>query len=151
MQEITTNNPEETLQLGVSFGKQLKPGDVVLLFGDLGAGKTLLTQGISRGLGLGEKEYIRSPTFTLINEYKAKYPIYHIDLYRIESLAEIENLGLEEIFSGNGVSIVEWAEKLYKIPGDANSLVLPIDKKLEIHIIIQDADTRQFKISSQTY
>jgi tRNA threonylcarbamoyladenosine biosynthesis protein TsaE len=149
-QEFTSNNPEETLRLGENIGRQLNQGDVVLLFGDLGAGKTLLTQGIARGLGLEEKEYIRSPSFTLINEYKAKYPIYHIDLYRIESLTEIENLGLEEIFSGNGVTIVEWAEKLYKTPGDTNTLALPIDKKLEIHIIIQDDDARHFKVSPKT-
>ncbi len=110
--EITTQNPEETLILGEKLGKTLQSGDILLLYGDLGAGKTTLTQGICYGLGLARKEYIRSPTFTLINEYKGKGPIYHIDLYRVDTLEEIENLGLEEVLFGEGVSIVEWAEKL---------------------------------------
>lgn len=146
MQQFTTNNPEETLRLGENLGKELIQGDIVLLFGDLGAGKTLLTQGIVRGLGVKENEYIRSPSFTLINEYQARCPIYHIDLYRMESFTEIENLGLEETLFGDGVTIVEWAEKLYKIQGDDNSLVLPIEKRLEIHITIQNDDIRLFKV-----
>ena len=81
-----SHSPKETLQLGKSLGSSLTPGDIILLNGDLGAGKTHLTQGICRGVGLDEDSYIRSPTFTLINEYQAKIPIYHIDLYRIDSL-----------------------------------------------------------------
>lgn len=142
MEQFTTNTPEETLFLGENLGRKLNQGDIVLLFGDLGSGKTLLTQGITRGLGLEKNEYIRSPSFTLVNEYKARYPIYHIDLYRIESFQAIENLGLEEILFGSGVTIIEWAEKLYKIPGDDSSLFLPIEKHLEIHITIKEDDSR---------
>ena len=93
----TSNSQEETIQLGQSLGNSLIPGDIILLFGDLGAGKTRLTQGICNGLGLDKGFYIRSPTFTLINEYPGKYPIYHIDLYRIDNQEEIYSLGLEEI------------------------------------------------------
>lgn len=144
--QFTTNSAGETLQLGEKLGRHLGPGDIVLLFGDLGAGKTLLTQGIARGLGLEDKEYTRSPSFTLINEYKARCPIYHVDLYRLESFAEIENLGLEEYLFGNGVTIVEWAEKLYQIPGDENSIGVDINDRIEIHINIPEENTRHYEI-----
>ena len=89
-----SHSPEETMQFGRSLGDSLILGDIILLFGDLGAGKTRLTQGICNGLGLDEESYIRSPTFTLINEYPGKLPIYHIDLYRIENQ---EALLIEEV------------------------------------------------------
>ena len=108
----TTQNANETLQLGKALGAKLIPGDLVLLFGDLGVGKTCLTQGICLGAGLDKNAYIRSPTFTLINEYQGKVPIFHIDLYRIETEAEIINLGLEEIIYSQAITIIEWSEKL---------------------------------------
>jgi len=104
--------PEETFKLGQQLGKQLVPSDIVLLYGDLGAGKTTLIQGICRGLELAPELPVRSPTFTLINEYQAKHAIHHIDLYRLDTLAEIENLGLEEYLFGDGITLIEWAEKL---------------------------------------
>ena len=97
-----SNSPEETLQLGKSFGCSLEAGDIVLLFGDLGAGKTHFTQGICYGLELDKDFYIRSPTFTLINEYPGRLPIYHIDLYRIDNQEEIYSLGLEELLFNQG-------------------------------------------------
>ena len=116
------------------LGGQLKPGDIVLLFGDLGAGKTTLTQGITRGLGMAKNEYIRSPTFTLINEYQARVPIYHIDLYRMDSVQEIESLGLEEVLFAEGVAIVEWAEKLFPDPENPTAIALEIVERLEVRI-----------------
>ena len=107
-----SRSPEETLQLGKTIGGSLISGDIILLFGDLGAGKTCLTQGICNGLGLNDDIYIRSPTFTLINEYPGRFPVYHIDLYRIDNHEEIYSLGLEEILFNRGVTIIEWAEKL---------------------------------------
>ena len=111
----TTQNANETLQLGKALGAKLIPGDLVLLFGDLGVGKTCLTQGICLGAGLEKNAYIRSPTFTLINEYQGKVPIFHIDLYRLETEAEIINLGLEEIIYSQAITIIEWSEKLKSI------------------------------------
>ena len=108
----TTQNANETLQLGEALGAKLIPGDLVLLFGDLGVGKTCLTQGICLVAGLENNAYIRSPTFTLINEYQGKVPIFHIDLYRLETEAEINNLGLEEIIYSQSITIIEWSEKL---------------------------------------
>ena len=109
---LSSKSPEQTLYWGKRLGELLERGDVVSLTGDLGAGKTTLTQGISAGLGVGEDCYVTSPTFTIINEYMGRVPVYHLDFYRIDLLSEVENLGLEEYFQGNGVALVEWAEKI---------------------------------------
>lgn len=145
MSLITTKTPEKTLVLGRNLGKCLGAGDIVLLFGDLGAGKTTFTQGLCQGLGLPDGEYIRSPTFTLINEYQGKLPIYHIDLYRLESLEEMEALGLEEIFFGQGVAIVEWSEKLF--PDDKKEEpIFGISERIEVRITYVDEFHRSFSI-----
>jgi tRNA threonylcarbamoyladenosine biosynthesis protein TsaE len=107
--ELTTRSPEQTQEFGTRLGKIARPGDVILLVGKLGAGKTCLTQGIAWGLGI--KEYAASPSFVLVRELKGRLPLYHLDFYRLENLAEIAELGLDEYFYGRGVSVVEWAEK----------------------------------------
>ena len=140
---LSTNNNVETLAFGERLGRCLKPGDIILIFGDLGAGKTTLTQGICRGLGVTE-EYIRSPTFTVVNEYFKTFPIYHIDLYRLESFSDIKALGLEEYLFANGVSIIEWAEKLSPEPNQVPGL--GIDERIEIHIIIEEENHRSFRV-----
>lgn len=122
-------------------------GDIVLLFGDLGAGKTTLTQGICQGLGLGKGEYIRSPTFTLVNLYQGRIPINHIDLYRLESFAEIEALGLEEYLFSNSVSLIEWSEKLRQESDPSGDLELGIEERIEVHITIKENNCRTFDIS----
>ena len=104
-----THNEHETMKLGEQFSRLLQPGDVVGFFGDLGSGKTHLIKGICSGLNCGDE--VSSPTFTIINEYKGKYPIYHFDFYRIDSEIEIFNLGYEEYFYGAGVCLIEWAER----------------------------------------
>ena len=106
---LTTNSPEQTQDVGRLLGAHARAGDVFLLTGDLGAGKTCLTQGILWGLG-GE-EYARSPTFVLICEYTARLTLYHMDLYRLDSIDEVIDLGLDDYFLGDGVCVVEWAEK----------------------------------------
>ena len=123
------------------------PGDIVLLFGDLGAGKTTLTQGICQGLGLNKGEYIRSPTFTLVNLYQGRIPINHIDLYRLESFAEIEALGLEEYLFSNSVSLIEWSEKLRQESDPSGDLELGIEERIEVHITIKENNRRNFDIS----
>ena len=142
-----SHSPEETLHLGKSLGNSLISGDIILLFGDLGAGKTRLTQGICNGLGLGNDAYIRSPTFTLINEYQGQLPIYHIDLYRIDSHEEIYSLGLEEILFNRGVTIIEWAEKL-RSPKNSNNLILNIEDRIEIDIKIVSDFEREFTLNT---
>ena len=141
-----TQNANETLQLGKALGTKLIPGDLVLLFGDLGVGKTCLTQGICLGAGLENNAYIRSPTFTLINEYQGKVPIFHIDLYRLETEAEIINLGLEEIIYSQAITIIEWSEKL-KSDKKSDEFKLGIEERLEIHISLKGETTREFKFS----
>jgi len=140
-----SNSPEETLRLGKSLGSSLGAGDIVLLFGDLGAGKTNFTQGICNGLEMDKNSYVRSPTFTLINEYPGRLPIYHIDLYRIETQEDIYSLGLEEILFDQGVTIIEWAEKLRS---PKKSLMLNIQERLEINIKIIGDDQREFTFNS---
>lgn len=107
--EIITGSPEETQEFGTRLGELARPGDIFLLVGKLGAGKTCLTQGIARGLGI--KEYAASPSFVVVRELYGRLPLYHMDFYRLEKLEEIADLGLDDYFYGKGVSVVEWAEK----------------------------------------
>jgi tRNA threonylcarbamoyladenosine biosynthesis protein TsaE len=107
--EIISNSPEETQDFGARLGELARPGDVLLLVGKLGAGKTCLTQGIARGLGI--KEYAASPSFVVVRELYGRLPLYHMDFYRLDNLAEIADLGLDDYLYGQGVSVVEWAEK----------------------------------------
>lgn len=106
--ELHSESPAQTRWLGERLGEILQVGDVVLLHGTLGAGKTALTQGIGRGLGVAEA--VNSPTFTLLKEYAGRLPLYHFDLYRLDDPGEVETLGFEQYFEGDGVSVVEWAE-----------------------------------------
>lgn len=110
MLQRTTHSPEETERLGRWLGERLQPGDFVALVGDLGAGKTQLAGGILAGLGVERTG--GSPTFTLLWEYQGRLPVYHWDVYRLHSPAELDDLGYEEYFYGNGVNVVEWAERV---------------------------------------
>jgi tRNA threonylcarbamoyladenosine biosynthesis protein TsaE len=105
----TTASAEETRALGERLGRRLEPGDVVALYGGLGSGKTTLAQGICRGLGV--REVVNSPTFTIVNEYRGRCPVYHLDCYRLEGAEDLAGLGCEEYFYGDGVCLIEWAEK----------------------------------------
>ncbi len=146
--QFETHSPGDTLILGEKIGLHLEAGDILFLYGDLGAGKTTLTQGIARGLGVSRKEYVRSPTFTLVNEYRGWVPVFHIDLYRIASSRELEDLGLEEVFSSESVSIVEWAEKLFARE-DTSIPLLGIDRWIEIHITIEEEESRKFDLKTR--
>ena len=106
---IVSRSAEETLRIGTELGERLQPGDALLLTGDLGAGKTTLTQGIAAGLGVAERP--RSPTFVMATEYHGRLPLYHLDLYRVHELAELGDLGLDEYLNGDGVTVVEWADR----------------------------------------
>lgn len=118
--QIITGSADETVALGKRIGRNLKKGDVLALFGELGSGKTCFTEGLARGLGVHDSYPITSPTFTLINEYPAKFTLYHFDAYRLTDFSELENLGYDEYFSGNGVVVIEWAQKIAQaIPADA--------------------------------
>jgi tRNA threonylcarbamoyladenosine biosynthesis protein TsaE len=108
-EDILSESREATLRAGEAFARRLAPGDVVALTGELGSGKTVFIQGICAGLGV--REYVTSPTFTLMQEYPGRFPVYHFDFYRLESAAEIAELDPAGAFEAGGVCLIEWAER----------------------------------------
>jgi tRNA threonylcarbamoyladenosine biosynthesis protein TsaE len=112
--EIVMHSDEETMRAGREIGAALKAPALILLSGDLGAGKTTLTKGIVSGFGAAREEDVTSPTFTLVHKYEGAHvaPVYHVDLYRIVSFQDFETLGLEDVFAENAVVIIEWSEKI---------------------------------------
>jgi tRNA threonylcarbamoyladenosine biosynthesis protein TsaE len=110
--EFITHSPEETIALGRTFVSLLTPPKIVLLRGDLGAGKTTLVKGIAAGFGAASEDDVTSPTFTLVHEYRgAGANLYHIDLYRVDTQRQLETLGLDDLISENSVLLIEWGEK----------------------------------------
>lgn len=101
--------PEDVRQIGTVIGAHLKPGSTVALFGQLGAGKTFMIQSICEGLGVTEP--VTSPTFTIVNQYRGRYPVHHVDLYRLKEASELEGIGLEEMVREGGILLFEWPEK----------------------------------------
>jgi tRNA threonylcarbamoyladenosine biosynthesis protein TsaE len=119
---IVTSTEEETSAAGARLGGRLKAGDVVLLYGELGAGKTAFVRGLAQGLGADPDE-VSSPTFTLIQEYSGRLTLFHVDLYRLEH-REVDDLGLEELVLGDGVVAIEWAERWRGRPDDVVEVTL---------------------------
>ena len=109
----TSYSPEETEKIAYEFSQQLNAGDVVCMYGELGAGKTAFVRGLARGLGI--KDHITSPTFTIVNEYYGKMPLYHFDVYRIADEDEMYEVGYEEYIDGDGVSVIEWPQLIKDI------------------------------------
>mgnify|MGYP002856812114 CR=1 FL=1 len=110
MLTFKTHSADQTIELGEKIGSLLKKGDVIAMQGTLAAGKTTITKGIAKALGITET--ITSPTFCLISEYSGKMPLYHMDVYRLEGAEDFTNLGTDDMIYGNGVSIIEWSEKI---------------------------------------
>ncbi|MBM7583094.1 tRNA threonylcarbamoyladenosine biosynthesis protein TsaE [Caldicoprobacter guelmensis] len=126
------------MRLGIRMGRLLKAGDIVLLYGGLGAGKTVFTKGIA--LGLGSQDMVTSPTYTLMHTYKGKVPIYHFDLYRLSGPDEVLDLGYEEFFYGDGVTIVEWPERLeYLCPQEHLSVRIEMGENSQSRKVTVDA------------
>ena len=114
MKTFITNSEQETIDLGCSIGISASKGDIVLLFGGLGSGKTVISKGIAKGLGV--EAYVTSPTFTIMQVYQGRLNMYHFDLYRLNNTDEMADLGYEEfIYSDDGVAVVEWAERLQEL------------------------------------
>lgn len=135
--ELITRNPEETVAWGEKIGKYIVSGTILALSGDLGAGKTALSQGIAKGLGITEA--VVSPTFVLIQEYEGgRLPLYHMDMYRLETEREFTQLGLEDYFNSDGVIVIEWAERLGEL--------LPADH-IAIHIEYLSDRERKITVS----
>ena len=106
---IITKSEKDTRKLGTKIGELIKPGQIILLSGELGSGKTILVKGIGRALGIDENE-VTSPSYTLIHEYQGNYPLYHMDLYRLNSADELYDIGFEEYLEKRGIIVIEWPE-----------------------------------------
>ncbi|MGZ4689017.1 MAG: tRNA (adenosine(37)-N6)-threonylcarbamoyltransferase complex ATPase subunit type 1 TsaE [Acidimicrobiia bacterium] len=138
--EVCSRSAEETMALGARIAGVLRRGDVVVLSGDLGAGKTVLAKGIAAGLGVTEP--VVSPTFTIVREYEGDVPLQHLDVYRLDHLQEVIDLGLDELLDGHAVTLVEW--------GEAVTALLPRDR-LEVVLMVPppeeaDDDTRVIEL-----
>lgn len=126
---IETRSPEETFALGEKLGREAKPGQIYTLNGDLGTGKTVFTQGFASGLGITEP--VNSPTFTILQVYEeGRMPFYHFDVYRIGDVEEMDEIGYEDCFYGEGVCLIEWAELIEEILPE-KVIVVTIEKDLE--------------------
>jgi tRNA threonylcarbamoyladenosine biosynthesis protein TsaE len=136
--QITTHSVTETRKLGQTLGAGIHQAVIIALSGDLGSGKTAFIQGLAKGLDVPEKYYITSPTFTLINEYPGRKPLFHVDLYRIEHAPELAEIGLDEILLKDAVIAIEWADKL---SGETLS-----SHHLELRLKIINESTRQIDI-----
>ena len=121
---VISHSADETRAAGERLGACLEAGSVVACIGELGAGKTCFLQGLARGLGV--ESPVTSPTFVLINEYRGRVPVHHLDAYRTESLSEVLDLGIEELMHGDGVTVIEWADKLIPIL-PAQTITVTID------------------------
>nr|WP_303192269.1 tRNA (adenosine(37)-N6)-threonylcarbamoyltransferase complex ATPase subunit type 1 TsaE [uncultured Blautia sp.] len=126
---IETHDPEETFEVGRTIGMNAKPGQIYTLTGNLGVGKTVFTQGVAAGLGITEP--VNSPTFTIIQEYEdGRLPFYHFDVYRIGDLEEMEEIGYDDYFFGQGICLIEWAELIEEILPEKR-IEVTIEKDLE--------------------
>jgi tRNA threonylcarbamoyladenosine biosynthesis protein TsaE len=135
--EFTTHSPEETFELARSIGEHLKGGEIFLLSGELGAGKTVFAKGLAAGLDIDPSD-VTSPTFTLVNAHEGRLRFYHVDLYRLESAAH-RDLGLDEIFDNqNAVSVIEWAERLSHAPGRAVTVELTYISDCDRRVVMAD-------------
>ena len=138
--QLISQNTADTQALGERLGRLLEAGDIVCLYGELGSGKTVLSKGIAKGLGVSHERAVRSPSFVLMHRYQGRVPVYHADLYRLDGPADIADIGLRECLGGDGVAVIEWAEKL--------GASLP-SERLDIALVHQTEQTRLITITPQ--
>ncbi|MCK5012472.1 MAG: tRNA (adenosine(37)-N6)-threonylcarbamoyltransferase complex ATPase subunit type 1 TsaE [Candidatus Omnitrophica bacterium] len=149
-EKFISKSPEETKAFGIHLAKCLKGGDIICLFGDLGSGKTTLIKGIAAGLNINPTN-VNSPTFVLMNIYEGLPPLYHFDLYRLEDLHGISSIGYEEFLYGQGVSVIEWADRLGKYLPEQYLKIELKHKKLNERAIRLSAKNRNFNYESFMY
>ena len=146
--QLISNSPNDTLKLGARIGELASGGDIFLLVGSLGAGKTCLTQGIARGLGIAE--HTPSPSFVLVRQFYGRLPLYHIDLYRLDNINEIADLGLDDYLYSDGVCVVEWAEKgLSLLPREHLMIEIGYLGDTERRLLFQPGSQRYRKMLSR--
>jgi tRNA threonylcarbamoyladenosine biosynthesis protein TsaE len=144
---LVTKDEGETFQLAKMLGQLLLPGDFIALNGDLGAGKTVFAKGVAAGLEIVEP--VTSPTFTIVQEYAGKLPLYHFDAYRLSDCWDLEDIGYEEYFYGNGVSLVEWSEKVIPLlPNDYLEINIEKTEELAASNLITTNSTRRLRLVS---
>jgi len=134
---IHSHSSEETHRIGIEIGKNLHIPGVVLLRGTLGMGKTTLTRGIAEGLGLADTGLVRSPSFTLVNRYQGRCPIYHVDLYRLSGARDLYSIGIDDFIGKDGITIVEWSERLMDFFPEAVEIEI-IDAGDDLRILVVD-------------
>ena len=134
-----TSSGEETINLGLRLGTLLNEGDIVALAGDLGSGKTWFTKGVALGLEISSDTVITSPSFSLMNEYQGRCAFFHMDVYRLENVSDFINAGLDEYLYGNGVTVMEWADRWPE--------VLP-EKSIKIQLVILDECSREITLTA---
>lgn len=146
--EIHTANSEETSQFAAKLAHFLQPGDVLALEGDLGAGKTTFTKGLAKGLEI--KRTVNSPTFTIIKEYKGKLPLYHMDVYRVADA--FEDLGFDEYFEGDGVTVVEWAHLIEEqLPVERLTIFLYHESQDQRKIVLEPKGNRYEQLCKEIF
>lgn len=142
-----TDSPEETALFGQTLGERLRPGDVVLLTGDLGAGKSVLARGLARGAGIAQA--MPSPTFTLMQPYRGRIPFYHFDLYRLNDPDEFYEAGLDEFVGGDGAAVIEWPDRADLEPDGCIRILLErgeTDGARRIDLVLDESDSRAAEI-----
>lgn len=138
--QVVSQSTDDTERLGEAFGQLLNAGDIVCLYGELGSGKTVLSKGLAAGLGVAGRGTVRSPSFVLMHQYQGRMPVYHADLYRLNGPTDIVDIGLREVLGGDGVAMIEWADKL--------ETSLPLER-LDISLEHQNDETRLITIQAQ--
>lgn len=148
---IQLNNLADTEKLGRLLGDFAETGDVICLDGDLGAGKTTISQAIARGLQVPESCYVTSPSFAILHEYGGRIPMYHMDFYRLQDAAEVEDLGFEEYFYLDGLTVIEWSRRAVEIlPNERMSLEIMLKGPQSRTVIIQATHSYTEKVQQIT-
>ncbi len=137
---LISRSADETRRFGRCLGKELQGGEVVALSGDLGAGKTCLTQGLAAGVGVAENEAVTSPSYTLLNPYRGRIPLYHFDLYRLSDAEDLESIGFFDFLREEGVAVVEWAERIEEWANERLEISLAISGEEERQITLRAGD-----------
>jgi tRNA threonylcarbamoyladenosine biosynthesis protein TsaE len=149
---VDSPSPEHLLELGARLAQALRPGDVVALEGPLGVGKTLLVQGVARGLGVDPATPVTSPTFTLVGEYPGRIPLRHADFYRVESLERLEDAGFEDLLDERGVLVVEWAERFASVlPADRLWIRLEFRSESRRRLHVRGEGTRGEELAKELH